>query len=174
MRVTQLACWMLYWGDAMGSDVQTDLVAEFTVFVKGTEPRLSYALAAAYGVEVGREATADALAYAWEKWTKVRCMENPEGYLYRVGQSKARRYRRPRVLFPAVSPAELPEVEPGLPAALNSLSTAQRTALVLVHVLEWSEREAAELLGVSRSTIRRHCDRGLAKLRESLEVEKHA
>jgi len=30
---------------------------EFTVFVKETEPRLSYALAATYGVEVGREST---------------------------------------------------------------------------------------------------------------------
>ncbi len=34
--------------------------------MKETGPRLSYALAAAYGVEVGRESTADALAYAWE------------------------------------------------------------------------------------------------------------
>jgi hypothetical protein len=34
----------------------------FTRFVKETEPRLSYALAAAYGPEVGAEATADALA----------------------------------------------------------------------------------------------------------------
>ena len=158
----------------MGSNLQSDVAAEFTVFVKETEPRLSYALAAAYGVEVGRESTADALAYAWENWAKVRCMENPSGYLYRVGQSRARRYRRPRTLFPAISPAELPEVEPGLPAALSSLSAAQRTAVVLVYVLEWSEREAADLLGVDRSTIRRHCDRGLAKLRAALEVETNA
>ncbi len=34
--------------------------------MKETGPRLSYALAAAYGVEVGRESTADALAYAWD------------------------------------------------------------------------------------------------------------
>jgi hypothetical protein len=33
---------------------------EFTRFVKETEPRLSYALAAAYGVDTGAEATADA------------------------------------------------------------------------------------------------------------------
>ena len=155
----------------MGSDVQSDVVAEFTVFVKETEPRLSYALAAAYGVEVGREATADALAYAWENWAKVRRMENASGYLYRVGQSSARRYRRPRLLFPAVSLAEVPEVEPALPAAFSSLSRAQRIAVVLVYVLEWSEREAADLLGVDRSTIRRHRDRGLAKLRAALEVE---
>lgn len=134
---------------------------EFTAFVKQMEPRLSYALAAAYGVETGRESTADALAYAWEHWSELRGMKNPGGYLYRVGQSSARRYRRPGPLFPAVAPAELPEVEPGLPTALGSLSEAQRTAVILVHVLEWTEREAADLLGVDRSTIRRHRDRGL-------------
>lgn len=144
--------------------------AEFTVFVREVEPRLSYALGAAYGVEVGAESTADALAYAWENWGEVRTMENPAGYLYRVGQSAARRHRRRQPLFPTVDHRELPHIEPGLPQALAALSEAQRTAVVLVYVLEWSEREAAELLGVDRSTIRRHRDRGLSKLRSALEV----
>ena len=143
---------------------------EFTIFVKEVEPRLSVALAAAYGVEAGREATADALEYAWAHWSEVREMENPGGYLYRVGQSAARRYRRHGPLFPAVDQRDLPHVEPALPAALCELTEAQRAAVVLVHVLEWTEREAATLLGVDRSTIRRHRDRGLAKLRAALEV----
>ncbi len=154
--------------------MRADVDDEFTAFVKAMEPRLSYALAAAYGVEVGRESTADALAYAWEHWGEVRGMENPGGYLYRVGQSSARRYRRSGPLFPEIPPPELPTVEPGLPAALSSLSEAQRIAVVLVHVLEWTEREAADLLGVDRSTVRRHRDRGLAKLREALEVGSNA
>ncbi len=147
---------------------------EFTTFVKSVEPKLSFALGAAYGLEVGREATADALMYAWEHWANLRVMQNPAGYLYRVGQSSARRYRRKSPLFPSVASFELPDVEPGLPAALASLSPGQRTAVVLVVVLEWSEREAAELLGLDRSTIRRHRDRGLAKLRTALEVRAHA
>lgn len=148
--------------------------AEFTAFVRDAEPRLSYALAAAYGVEVGAEATADALAYAWEHWSDVRTMENGVGYLYRVGQSAARRHRRTEPLFPSVDHHRLPHVEPGLPGALSRLSEAQRTAVVLVYVLEWTEREAAELLGVNRSTVRRHRDRGLAKLRAALEVSTDA
>ena len=151
-----------------------DVDHEFTAFFKELEPRLSYALAAAYGVEVGRESTADAMAHAWEHWRKLRGMDNPGGYLYRVGQSRARHYRRSGPLFPVAVVGGLPEVEPGLPAALNSLSTGQRTAVVLVYVLGWSEREAADLLGVDRSTIRRHRDRGLAKLRTALEVPTHA
>lgn len=71
---------------------------EFRAFVLATEPRLRRALTAAYGTERGREATAEALALAWEKWPKVRAMKNPAGYLYRAGQSRTRT-RRVRVLF---------------------------------------------------------------------------
>ena len=44
--------------------MEPDAHRAFTRFVKETEPRLSYALAA-YGLEVGAEATADALVWAW-------------------------------------------------------------------------------------------------------------
>jgi RNA polymerase sigma-70 factor (ECF subfamily) len=143
---------------------------EFTGFVKETEPRLSYALAATYGVEVGRESTAEALAYGWEHWDELRVMENPAGYLYRVAQTSARRQRREAPLFPGIVAEELPTVEPGLPAALARLSEIQRTVVVLLHGLDWSEREVADLLGVHRSTVRRHRERGMAKLRASMEV----
>ena len=147
------------------------VVDEFRVFFEEFESKLSYALTAAYGVEVGAESSAEAIAYAWEHWAKVGRMDNPAGYLYRVGQTAARRLKRKAPLFPEVEQRELPMVEPGLPKALARLSAAQRTAVVLLYVLDWSEREAADLLGVNRSTIRRHRDRGLAKLRQALEVD---
>lgn len=142
----------------------------FTRFVKETEPRLSYALAAAYGVEVGAEATADALAWAWEHWEKVRLMDNPAGYLYRVGQSKARRYHRPRKLFPVLPRQEVANVDPELPQALDALSPKQRAAVVLIHGFGFTEREAADVLGVSRWSVRTHADRALARLEQMLEV----
>ena len=143
----------------------------FTRFVKETEPRLSYALAAAYGPEVGAEAAADALAFAWEHWERIERMGNPAGYLYRVGQSRSRRYRRPRVLFPRTTPDEPPFVEPALPQALEELTRNQRVAVTLIHALGWTEREAAELMGISRSTLRTHAERGLTHLRAELEVQ---
>lgn len=152
------------------SRVQVDDEQAFTRFVKETEPRLSYALAAAYGPEVGADATADALAYAWENWERIREMTNPAGYLYRVGQSRSRRYRRPKRLFPGVAPFEVHEVEPALPGALESLTRNQRVAVVLLHALEWTEQEAADLLGVSRSTVRTHAERAMSRLRAALEV----
>ncbi len=46
-------------------------VAEFEGFVRGSEPRLRRALVAAYGFEDGRDATAEALPYAWEHWERT-------------------------------------------------------------------------------------------------------
>jgi len=143
---------------------------DFSVFVKEAEPRLTRALSAAYGIQVGRDATADSIAYAWEHWERIQYMANPTGYLYRVGQTSARKYMRSDPLFPAVDRVELPHIEPGLPAALTSLTESQRTAVMLLYGLEWSEREVAELLDVDRSTVRSHKDRGIDKLRKALEV----
>ena len=140
----------------------------FTEFVEAVEPRLSYALGLAYGVETGREATADALAYAWEHWDRVSGLENAPGYLFRVGQSSARRYRKRPLRLPRIGTSELPDVEPGLPVALESLSGRQRSIVVLVHGQGFSEREVAELLGISRGTVRKHAERGLEKLRRQL------
>jgi len=150
--------------------VKTQTDHAFVSLVERIEPRLAVALAAGYGPEVGREATRDALAYAWEHWAKVRAMENPAGYLFRVGQSKARRYLRRGVSFPPVPSPELPHVEPGLPAALDSLTSAQRVAVVLIHAEGYSDREAAELMGIRRGTARKHSERAMAKLRTALEV----
>lgn len=141
---------------------------EFTRFVKEAEPRLSHALAAAYGPEIGAEATADALAWGWEHWPKVRKMRNGIGYLYRVGQTKARRYFRPAVLFPAIPVEESPSVHPELPTVLSSLTANQRAAVVLCHGYSYTEREVADLLGISRWSVRTHVERALTRLRSAL------
>src|SRR3954447_2141911 len=70
--------------------------AAFGDFVGLVEQRLRRALVAAYGAEVGRDATADALAWAWQHWDRVQGMANPAGYLWRVGQTSARRGGRTR------------------------------------------------------------------------------
>lgn len=143
---------------------------EFSLFVTEVEPRLSRALTGAYGLDVGEEATRDALAYAWENWDRVSQMDNPVGFLFRVGQSRSRRYRRRRVVLPEVRSDELPHIEPALPKALESLSERQRAALLLIKVEGLTERDAARAMGVSRVTVRRHADRALSKLRDFLEV----
>ncbi len=120
---------------------------EFEDWYEAEEPRVRAALVARYGPEAGREAAAAALAWAWANWDQVRSVENKVGYLYRVGQSKARR-RREGWLRAPVSAAET-RCEPGLPVALAGSPTKQRTAVVLVHGYGWSFAETAELLGVT-------------------------
>lgn len=144
---------------------------EFALFVNDVEPTLSRALTGTYGRDVGEEATRDALVYAWENWERVSQMQNPVGFLFRVGQSRSRRYRRKPVVLPEVSSDELPHIEPALPRALDELSERQRAALLLIHVEGLTERDAARAMGISRVTVRRHADRALNKLRSFLEVE---
>ncbi len=147
--------------------------AAFTVFARKVEPRLRYALTAALGQELGREATADALLYGWEHWERVQGLENPAGYLYRVGRRSVRFPRR-RVGFLPVDTGRLPEIEPGLPAAMERLTERQRIAVVLAYGMGWTRREVAELLGVSENSVGAHLDRGLKKLRSALGVSVHA
>jgi DNA-directed RNA polymerase specialized sigma24 family protein len=109
-----------------GSDGE---LPDFEAFVRATEPRLARAFAAAYGFEDGRDATAEALAYAFEHWDRLQQVGNLAGYLFRVGQSRSRRRRQP-VLFAVPDGAEH-AFEPGLPAALAGLTERQRLAVVL-------------------------------------------
>src|SRR4249920_3762658 len=101
----------------------------FSRFASDVEPRLRRALVAFYGVEVGSEATADALEVAWARWDSVESMANPVGYLFRVGQSRSRRYRRRTVVLPAVPGSEFPDGDPRLAAALAAHSQQQRAAV---------------------------------------------
>ena len=153
------------------TDEGLDVDAEaFRSFVVESEPRLKRALVAGFGVENGLEATAEALAYGWEHWERLSGMENPAGYLYRVGQSSATR-SDPVVVLPQPAADTSPWVESGLPAALVTLTEAQRTAVVLVHTFGHSLAEAAAILGISKSSVQKHVDRGLERLRRELGVE---
>lgn len=146
------------------------LSSEFTDFVKEVEPRVRYALVAAYGPERGLEGTAEAFAYAWEHWERIRGMDNLGGYLYRAGSHHAARLWPTRPRFPEVSSASSPWVEPGLPVALARLSRRQRVAVVLVRAYGYTLKEVAELMGVAVPTVQTHVDRGLAKLRSFMGV----
>lgn len=152
------------WAQAAATPAPRD----FEAFVRENEPKLSRALAAAYGFEDGRDATAEALAYAWEHWAELTHIANLPGYLFRVGQSRSRRRRVPSLF--AVPDSQDHAFEPGLPAALGSLSQRQRLAVVLVHGYGYTLREVADLTGLKPTTVQNHLTRGLARLRAQLGV----
>jgi DNA-directed RNA polymerase specialized sigma24 family protein len=146
--------------------------SDFVAFVETIEPRLRRALMAAYGFEVGRDAAAEALAWAWEHWDAMGGISIPLGYLFRVGQSRVRR-RKVRVLH-SRNPWAEPWVEPQLSAALRSLSAKQRVSVVLVHGYAWTLAEVGTLLGIKETTVQNHVERGLARLRNELGVDSDA
>jgi RNA polymerase sigma factor (sigma-70 family) len=146
-------------------------VDSFTEFVSIAEGRLRGAFTAAFGMDAGREICAETLAYAWEHWDRVAPMDNPAGYLYRVGNRRGRRIR------PTYETTHEPRsvgshawFEPGLAGALASLSERQRVVVSLVHGYDWTLAEVAELLGVGKSTVRSYELRALKRLRGKLGV----
>lgn len=150
-----------------------DEEADYASFVQQRGPLLRRALVARYGVEVGVDATNEALARAWREWAEVARMDNPVGYLFRVGQSAA----RPSVRWRSrTAPLDFPD-EPAehqmadhvdLFAALNRLTTNQRVAVVLVKSHGHTYAEAAEALGITEAAVGNHVRRGLRALRKQL------
>lgn len=166
-------------GAALVSDATEllDARARFEDLVVTVEAPLRRALVAAYGAEAGREAAAEALAWAWEHLERVEATGNPGGYLWRVGQTAARRGRawsdrRADVVLPERPAADdRPAFEPALVAGLAALSEHQRAAVLLVHGWGYTLDAAAGALGCRVSTLRNHLSRGLTKLRASLGVD---
>ena len=146
-------------------------VGEFEGFVLSVEPGLRRALVGHLPPQVVPDALSEAFAFAWERWDSVREMANPGGYLFRVAQSKSRRRRQG--LLPDGVPVETPAVEPGLAAAMRSLSQQQRSVVWLVHGCGWSYRETAEALDISPTAVGTHLGRALVRLREHLGVTTH-
>jgi RNA polymerase sigma factor (sigma-70 family) len=145
------------------------LTADFSAFVESAQPRLRLALGSAFGFELAEEATAEALAFAWEHWERVASMDNPVGYVFGVARNKIRRtFTRRHPQLPPVRETDLPWVEPRLPAALGHLPERQRQVVMLLHCFQWTLSEVAAVLDLSKGTVQIHDRRGLARLRREL------
>jgi DNA-directed RNA polymerase specialized sigma24 family protein len=155
----------------MDDDEQRALEETFEDFFVQAEPRLRAAFTSLYGSDMGREATAEAMAWAYEHWNRLRTIEHRVAYLYRVGQSRTRRLRRPR-RFTFIAPAStsMPDVDPRLAGALAALPERQRVAVTLVHGHDWSHADVASLMDIRPSTVATHVARALAQLRVALDV----
>ncbi len=150
---------------------ESEELAEFLIEARA---RLERALVARFGVEEGTEAAAEAVAYALANWPALRPMANPVGYLYRVGQTRARRTveRRSRLESLVSDPLTTDQVvDVDLQRALCRLKPDQRVAVVLVHAFGYSYRDAGEVLDVPATTVANHLNRGLVRLRRLLEQQ---
>ena len=130
----------------------------FTELFCDIEPRLRRAFTAAFGMERGHDATAEALAGPGRTGIRVAAMHNPAGYLWRVGRSRSRSAKKVPFLLPEPGPDD-PLIEPSLIPALRALTLRQRTTVLLVHGYGWQLHEVAELLGLKVTTVQNHVDR---------------
>ncbi len=119
------------------------------------------------------DVAAEAMARAYARWRKVRKMGHRDAWVLRVATNLAiDRVRRTRPEAEHVETADATDdviaVRMTLAAALAQLPRRQREAVVLRHLIGYSEADTAEALGVSAGTVKTHVHRGLAALRERL------
>ncbi len=157
-----------------GADAR-DHEASFAAFYGRERDGLVRAVALAVGdASLASEAVDEAFARAWTRWRKVAAYDRPAGWVYRVAVNWARSaWRRlgrsvPSQDVPDAVHHDRPVADPALWAALASINPDQRDAIVLHHVLQWTNPEIAEALGVPVGTVKARIHRGLDALRQEV------
>jgi DNA-directed RNA polymerase specialized sigma24 family protein len=138
--------------------VSIDDPTDFEVWYRRVHPRLVTLLAASTGdAALGREAADEALARAFERWSRVSQMESPVGWTYTVALNVVRRGARRRAverrLLRRVRHEDVPGPTGELWLLVAELPARQRTAVLLRHVGQLSEQEIAGVMGVARGTV---------------------
>ncbi|KRF15513.1 hypothetical protein ASG90_12560 [Nocardioides sp. Soil797] len=155
--------------------------AEFTQWAIGCQRQLVRTAYLMSGdLQRAEDLVQDALTKVALRWHKLR-HTNPDAYvrtiLVRDNISWWRRHRRESVVDalrdPAVQPAGHPAGHPAdtetslvVRASLARLTEKQRAVVVLRHFEDRSERETAEILGISVGTVKSQNSAALARLRE--------
>jgi RNA polymerase sigma factor (sigma-70 family) len=135
---------------------------DFEAFFQAEYPRLVRAL---YLVTTDQPEAEDlvqeAMTRAYERWTRVRAMDCPVGYVYRAAVNLHRkRLRRLAFLVRRLptsaqsDPSLAVETRSDIARALSSLPEGQRVALVLVEWLGFSAEAAASVLGIEPASVR--------------------
>jgi RNA polymerase sigma-70 factor (ECF subfamily) len=110
--------------------------------------------------ELARDATDEAMARALERWSRVRTMAAPAGWLYTVALNGARREGRRRrrerdalAGFVPIQGSDPPGAAIEIWDLLRTLPERQRLAAVLRYGADLTEVEIAGVMGVTRSTV---------------------
>jgi RNA polymerase sigma-70 factor (ECF subfamily) len=156
-----------------------DQAESFEGFYRGQVDRVYRALAITLGdSQLAREAADEAMARAYAHWRRVRRLDNPGGWAYRVGLNWAtswwRKVRRERALGDDRRDPVVPAPDPTGTAAreaLARLELPQRAVVVCRVLLDFSTAETAVLLGLAEGTVKSRLARSLRALRSALTDE---
>lgn len=159
---------------AEADDIDVDVLSRsFEAFYAECRDRVGRALALTLGdAELAADAVDEAMARAYQHWSKVEAHDNPAGWVYRVGLNYARSHvRRRRGREELLHPSrhdEAPSIEPTVAAALAGLPARQRAVVVCRLLLGWSERETAAALNIRNGTVKSRLHRALRELQVEL------
>jgi RNA polymerase sigma-70 factor (ECF subfamily) len=154
----------------------------FDTFYRGTSRRLArYAYGLTGDATEAQDLTQEAYARAWRRWRTVRACDEPEAWLRvvltRLATDRWRRLRVRRAVGAALrpsAPAEPPsENTVLLVAALRTLPTLQRRALVLHYLLDRSVADIAAETETNVNTVKSWLARGRAGLAAALGDPRH-
>ncbi|SFB87022.1 SigE family RNA polymerase sigma factor [Streptomyces aidingensis] len=160
--------------------MHADVEEEFRAFVRSRWPRLvSTAYLLTGDLHHAEDVAQTALTKAYRSWNRVRRSDNPDAYVRRIlVTSHKDRFRKRRVAerltdaLPDVAdgrdPLSASEQRQELMAALATLSSRQRTVVVLRYWEDIPEAEVAQALGCSVGTVKSQASRALARLRGAL------
>ena len=150
-------------------------VALFPDFYREGRDRIARAVTLTLGDrDLAVEAVDEAMARAYQRWSRVGGLENPGGWVYRVALNWAcsvlRRRRRAPQPHPEPEAAELgPVSEPTILAALAELDVRQRAVVVCRHLLGWSEDQTAAALSTPVGTVKSRLHRAYRILARRLD-----
>ena len=118
-----------------------------------------------------------ALLKTYRHWDRISRSGPPSAYVRRVLVTTHASWRRrlsttEQVVesVPDRPAAPHQDGDEELRAALRELPVRMRTAVVLRYFEDLAEADAAAVLGCTRSTVRAHASRGLARLRQVLDT----
>jgi RNA polymerase sigma-70 factor (ECF subfamily) len=130
---------------------------EFDAWYRREHPRLLRILTVAAGdPRLAEEITSEAFARALERWDRVRSMQAPEGWTYRVAVNLLRRHQRQgkreaATEMPSSTPVDLGDTEFDLDLwqAVRSLPTQMRLAIAFRYVADMTEADVAAAMGIA-------------------------
>jgi RNA polymerase sigma factor (sigma-70 family) len=124
--------------------------------------------------QLASEAIDEAMARAYQRWGRVQALDNPGGWVYRVGLNWSRSFLR-RATRPAPTwitndgtVIEGVGIDPAIDKALGELSIEQRAVVVCRLLIGLSEAQTAEALNLRPGTVKSRLARGTARLQKLL------
>jgi RNA polymerase sigma-70 factor, ECF subfamily len=151
---------------------------EFEYFFEANERRLYGTLCLVTGdSREAEELVQEAFLRVWERWDRVRVMNDPAAYLFRTAfnlfRSQLRRLlraaRRTVLPLPQTDASDQIDERLDLLAALRRLTPRQRAAVVLLDLMDLPSEEAGKILGVKAVTVRTLASQARQTLRTAVE-----